>query len=103
MRSYVQRLLAACPANERGRARMTSATPTITSAPPIPNPFVEPFTVREREMLRLPAEGASICAIAEQIIITLATVKKHVNNILGKLDAESRTQAILKARALDLL
>jgi LuxR family maltose regulon positive regulatory protein len=41
--------------------------------------------------------------IADTLIIAVGTVKKHINNIYGKLGVQSRTQALLRARELDLL
>jgi LuxR family maltose regulon positive regulatory protein len=63
----------------------------------------EPLTQREQEVLRLLVEGASNQDIANRLVISLATVKKHVSNLLGKLQAESRTQAIARAREWKLL
>ncbi len=63
----------------------------------------EPLTERELEVLRLVAAGTSNRAIAAQLIVTLGTVKKHLNNIFGKLDVQSRTQAIARARELGLM
>ena len=61
------------------------------------------LTRREQEVLRLLAAGASNQDIAHTLVISLDTVKKHVSNLLGKLGASSRTQAISQARALSLL
>jgi len=61
------------------------------------------LTRREQEVLRLLAAGASNQDIAHTLVISLDTVKKHVSNLLGKLGASSRTQAIIQARALSLL
>lgn len=63
----------------------------------------EPLTAREIEVLHLVAKGASNQQIATQLVISLNTVKKHVANLLGKLQAESRTQALARARELGLL
>ncbi len=64
---------------------------------------IEPLTRRELEVLRLLAEGASNQEIANTLVIELPTVKKHVSNLLGKLGAASRTQAIAQARTFSLL
>lgn len=61
------------------------------------------LTVREVEVLRLIAAGASNRAIAEQLVVTERTVKAHVTNILSKLEASSRTQAVAHARSLRLI
>ncbi len=49
------------------------------------------------------ADGFSNREIAGQLVVTVGTVKKHLNNIFGKLDAHSRTQAVARARELHLL
>ncbi|HEX9118130.1 MAG TPA: LuxR C-terminal-related transcriptional regulator [Anaerolineae bacterium] len=63
----------------------------------------EPLSDREREVLRLIARGASNREIADQLVITLGTVKSHINHILGKLGARNRTEAVARARAFGLL
>ena len=65
--------------------------------------LVEPLSARELEILRLIAAGHSNQAIADTLIIAVSTVKRHINNIYGKLDVQSRTQALLRARELNLL
>jgi LuxR family maltose regulon positive regulatory protein len=65
--------------------------------------LVEPLSERELEILRLIANGMSNTQIAEKIIVTVGTVKWHLNNIYGKLNVRSRTQAIARARELELL
>jgi LuxR family maltose regulon positive regulatory protein len=64
---------------------------------------VEPLSKREYEVLRLIADGSSNREIAEILIVSLGTVKKHLNNIFGKLGVTTRTQAVAQARNLDLL
>jgi LuxR family maltose regulon positive regulatory protein len=49
------------------------------------------------------AEGASNQEIARALVIGLSTAKKHVSNLLNKLGAQNRTQAIVRARADGLL
>ncbi len=57
----------------------------------------EPLTQREVEVLKLIAQGFENKEIAGQLIISDATVRTHVSNILGKLHLASRTQAALYA------
>ena len=60
-------------------------------------PTPEPLTEREVEVLRLVARGQSNREIADQLVISEATVRTHVSNVLGKLHLASRTQAALYA------
>ena len=71
------------------------------SAPP--SSLAEALSEREREVLHLIEEGLSNQEIAEQFVVALSTVKWHVNNLYGKLAVRSRTQALLRARQLNLL
>lgn len=57
----------------------------------------ESLTAREREILQLMAEGKSNQVIADELFISLKTVKTHVSNILTKLDVYDRTQAVVYA------
>lgn len=56
------------------------------------------LTEREVEVLRLVAAGLSNGEIAGRLVVAPATVKKHINRIFAKLDARSRTQALVRAR-----
>ena len=66
-------------------------------------PLEEPLTPREQEVLQLLAEGLSNRAIAQELVISEHTVKFHVNAIMGKLDAQSRTEAVVRATRLGLI
>jgi LuxR family maltose regulon positive regulatory protein len=66
-------------------------------------PLLEPVRTREIEILRLVAAGYSNQAIAEQLVISVGTVRWHLKNIYGKLDVHSRTGAVARGRALRLL
>jgi len=94
---YTKRLLAAFPAG--------SALPAET--PPAPGPATpelpEPLSDREIEVLRLITAGLSNSEIAEELVLAVSTVKRHISNIYGKLNVNSRTQAIARARELKLL
>jgi LuxR family maltose regulon positive regulatory protein len=109
--AYVAKLLAAFPDDDKETRRPgdqeTGARPdgTISLSPnlPVSRSLVEPLTARELEVLGLLAGGASNDEIARRLIVSLGTVKKHISNIFGKLEVESRTQAVARARALGLL
>jgi len=64
---------------------------------------IEPLTDREREVLVLLAQGCSNREIADRLVVAVGTVKNHVSNILGKLQAENRTQAADIARRRGLV
>jgi len=65
--------------------------------------LVEQLTARELEVLALLAGGAPNPRIAEQLVVSLDTVKKHVSHLLGKLGAANRTEAVTRARQLGLI
>ncbi len=73
------------------------------AAPSRAFPLVEPLTERELEVLRLLVRGLSNAEMARELIITVGTVKRHVNSIYGKLGVNSRTQAVARAQTLHLL
>ena len=76
----------------------------ITSPEPRPQTSESPeLTRREMEVLRLVAEGQSNKEIAFNLDISDHTVKFHVNSILTKLSARSRTEAVTQAARLGLL
>ena len=64
---------------------------------------MEELTSRESEILQLLAEGMSNKAIAQALGISDHTVKFHLNAILGKLDAHTRTEAVTRAARLGLI
>ena len=70
---------------------------------PLPYPHSSLLSEREVEVLQLIAEGMSNQQIAETLVIAIGTVKKHLNNIYDKLQVRSRTQAVARARELQLL
>ena len=65
--------------------------------------LAEPLTVRELEVLRLLASGASTSASSELLGISTATLRAHVQAILRKLGAHSRLQAVAEASRLGLI
>jgi LuxR family maltose regulon positive regulatory protein len=67
------------------------------------DPLIETLTARELEILGLMAQGRSNAEIAEELVVSLTTVKWHVGNVLGKLGVRSRTRAIVRAQRLGLV
>ena len=65
--------------------------------------LVETLTARELEVLQLLAVGAPNRAIAEALVVTPETVKKHLSHLFDKLGAANRTQAVARARELNVL
>ena len=68
-----------------------------------PPSLVEALTPRESEVLQLLAEGLPNKTIAHRLDISEHTVKFHVNAIMSKLDAQSRTEAVVRATQLGLI
>jgi LuxR family maltose regulon positive regulatory protein len=87
---YLRKLLAAL---ERGEA---DATLPVAGLP-------EPLSERELEVLQLIAAGKPNRGIASELFVSVGTVKTHLNNLYRKLDAHSRTQALVRARELNLV
>ena len=75
----------------------------LMPASPSPTPLVEELTPRELEVLQRLAQGVSNKVIARQLNISDHTVKFHVNAIMTKLGAQSRTEAVVRATRLGLI
>jgi LuxR family maltose regulon positive regulatory protein len=85
--------------DRRAIAGRRAAAPVPASMPAM----VQPLSERELEVLGLHAAGRSNREIAEELVVALDTVKKHVSHVLDKLGAANRTQAVAHARELGLL
>ena len=68
-----------------------------------PDELIESLTPRESEVLQLLAQGMPNKQIALELAISEHTVKYHVNAILGKLGAQSRTEAVVRATRAGLI
>ena len=86
---------------EQGQPPENGVQPTVAQT--ANQGLIEPLSERELDVLRLIADGYSNQEIADRLVISVTTVKKHVNHIFGKLSVQSRTQAIAYAQALHLL
>jgi LuxR family maltose regulon positive regulatory protein len=107
MAAYIEQLLSVFAA-PRSTEEVSPANPPIplpsrSTGAPATTQLVEPLSEREVEVLRLVAQGLSNSQIAEGLVVTVGAVKRHLNNIFGKLAVGSRTQALLRARELGLL
>lgn len=93
---YVRQLLAAFPPAD--------SAPTPSPMPPaLKDDFIEPLSEREIEVIQLIAEGLTNQEAANQLYLSLHTVKVHARNIYSKLGVKNRTEAVAKARALGIL
>ncbi len=66
-------------------------------------PLLKELTQREIEVLKLIARGQTNQQVAQNLFISVSTVKKHVHNIISKLGVSDRVQAVVKALELGLL
>ena len=71
-------------------------------APTVPAQVFPDLTEREREVLALIAEGRGNQEIADQLFLSLKTVRNHVSNIFSKLQVADRAQAVIRAREAGL-
>jgi LuxR family maltose regulon positive regulatory protein len=91
---YVQRLLNAFRSTPLAESQVERRAP---------QPLAEPLSERELELLRLIAAGLTNRAIADELTVSVNTVKTHARNIYGKLGVRNRTEATTRARDLGLL
>jgi LuxR family maltose regulon positive regulatory protein len=75
----------------------------IPYGPDMSQPLLEPLSGRELDVLRLVAAGLSNREIAARLVIEVSTVKSYINSLFSKLEVDSRTQAVARARALGLI
>ena len=83
---------------------MPTLKETAPGTEPLPWWYVEdPLSERELEVLQHVARGLSNQEIADKLFLSAGTVKPHMSNIYQKLDVHSRTQAIERARTLQIM
>jgi len=92
LKTYAYQIILAFEANEGRSSQMKKEVE-----------LPEPLSPRELEVLQLVSEGLTNKQIATSLIISIRTVKKHIENIHGKLGVQNRTQATTRARSLGLL
>ena len=93
---YVRRLLAAFPIAEPLQRDLMKSRDHQSE-------LIEPLSGRELEVLQHMATGATNREIADQLFLSLNTIKVHTRNIYGKLGVNNRTQAVNRARELGLI
>ena len=103
-RAYAEHLLSAFLSEQQGETAHTSdRSPVLRFTLERSNALVEPLTAREFEVLDLLAAGHGTGVIAQELIVSEGTVKRHIANLMGKLEAHSRLEAVARARALGLI
>jgi LuxR family maltose regulon positive regulatory protein len=98
MPDYTDKLLAAFEA-EKQKSEDKTYLPPVSPA----QPLIEPLSQRELKILQLIAQGLSNREISERLFLALSTIKGHNRNIFNKLQVQSRTEAVARARELGLL
>jgi LuxR family maltose regulon positive regulatory protein len=95
IRKYIERLLSA----------HYGSRPGLELQPPMPPPeaLIVALTPREVEVLKLIEAGNSNQDIANKLVISIPTVKRHISNLYAKLGVTNRTQAVSQGRELRLL
>jgi LuxR family maltose regulon positive regulatory protein len=94
--AYASRLLAL------GTSPIEAASRDAVSAPSH-QPLVEPLTDREVQILRLLTTHLTSTEIAEELYLSVNTVRTHIKHVYQKLDAHSRAEAVAQGQALDLI
>ncbi len=95
MQAYLRKLLATFDSPNGARETLGQAAGDER--------LLEPLSQRELEVLRLVAEGLSNREISRRLFRALSTIKGHNQTIFDKLQVRSRTEAVARARKLNLL
>ncbi|MCB0063848.1 MAG: tetratricopeptide repeat protein, partial [Caldilineaceae bacterium] len=103
--AYIATLLAAFPTGDERDVGKADTPPTapMTVSPIVDQPLPEPLSDREIEVLQLIAAGHKNQEIADELFVSLNTVRYHTKNLYGKLGVNKRTQAVAKAQELRLI
>jgi LuxR family maltose regulon positive regulatory protein len=96
--NYLSALLAAFGPDEASRARKMLQEKTLAQSM-----LVEKLSERELEVLQQIAAGSTNNEIAQKLVVTVSTIKTHINNIYAKLQVHTRLQAVRKAQDLGLI
>ena len=96
---YLDTVLAAILQDKMAHKRQPERARQCTMS----QPLLDPLSKRELEVLQLIGRGASNLEIAEELVISVDTVKRHLYNIFPKLGVKNRVKAVAQARTLGLL
>jgi LuxR family transcriptional regulator, maltose regulon positive regulatory protein len=101
----VKKMLGLVKAEDAGQKNYIDKLLTAFGEISTPNQefLIEALSERELEVLRLVALGKSNQQIADELVLATGTVKKHLNNVFGKLGVQNRTECVARARELNLL
>ncbi len=103
LEAYVRTLLLAFTKDEGGRRKDEIKSQTLHPSSFILHPLIEPLSLQEQRVLRLLAAGLTNPEIAQELVVSLNTVKTQVKSIYHKLDVHSREEASYVAHQLNLL
>jgi len=80
-----------------------SSQPSAMDIRSVQSGYFEPLSEREVEVLRMVAAGKTNQQIASELFLVVGTVKRHLNNIFGKLGVQNRTACVAKAREMKII
>jgi LuxR family maltose regulon positive regulatory protein len=103
MPNYTGKLLAAFEAGKQQSEDKLDLPPALPEGHGDGEPLIDPLSQRELKILQLIAQGLSNREIGERLFLALDTIKGHNRRIFDKLQVQSRTEAIARARELGLL
>jgi LuxR family transcriptional regulator, maltose regulon positive regulatory protein len=103
MPGYTDQLLVAFESEKRKNEDQPDHSSTLPEGHRDGEPLIEPLSQRELKILQLIAQGLSNREIGKRLFLALDTVKGHNRRIFDKLQVQSRTEAIARARELGLL
>ncbi|MEZ4726210.1 MAG: LuxR C-terminal-related transcriptional regulator [Caldilineaceae bacterium] len=103
--AYLRQLLALFATEKQTDGDNAVLSNSASDQPPIAQPafLIEPLSEREVEVLQLIAAGHKNQEIADELVVSLNTVRYHTKNLYGKLGVNKRTQAVAKAQELGLI
>lgn len=100
---YINQILTAIRQTKSKEIGQKNPWSTHNNTPVPQKDYYESLSEREREVLYLIASGSTNQTIANELVLTVGTVKSHINHIFRKLNVNNRTEAVTKARYLNLL